>query len=293
MLIKRKLYSYLEERDFGEVKRANKAAKRAQLIKEGTRRRILPTEDGTLKFVEIGDSVDVKLKRARRRAKEVDIEDPLSNLTAGRSKADRLNNLSHESQVKLFDKRREALGRTGDGVSARHKNYRVRRGYEKFDNNFDVLANKGSKTERLARLSEKNQIRYHRNNAYRGQDMIKWGESTGNITNAQINITPKSEIPPVSSVTPTAPKTPTSIPKHSTPLPDLQKPEIHKGPKVQKPTVSITPNKVKKSSVFNGSFNPMKWSKNAKIVGGITAGTAVLGTGAYLAKKHYDKKKFV
>ena len=37
----------------------------------------------------------------------------------------------------------------------------------------------------------------------------------------------------------------------------------------------------------------MKWSKNAKIVGGITAGTAVLGTGAYLAKKHYDKKKFV
>ena len=80
--------------------------------------------------------------------------------------------------------------------------------------------------------------------------MIKWGESTGNITNAQINITPKSEIPPVSSVTPTAPKTPTSIPKHSTPLPDLQKPEIHKGPKVQKPTVSITPNKVKKKFSF-------------------------------------------
>ena len=31
--------------------------------------------------------------------------------------------------------------------------------------------------------------------------------------------------------------------------------------------------------------------KNAKIGAGIVAGTAVLGTGAYLAKKHHDKKK--
>ena len=40
----------------------------------------------------------------------------------------------------------------------------------------------------------------------------------------------------------------------------------------------------------------MKWSRNAKIgtsIGtGLTlAGTVAVGTGAYLAKKHYDKKK--
>lgn len=32
-------------------------------------------------------------------------------------------------------------------------------------------------------------------------------------------------------------------------------------------------------------------AKNAKIGAGIAAGTVVLGTGAYLAKKHHDKKK--
>ena len=33
------------------------------------------------------------------------------------------------------------------------------------------------------------------------------------------------------------------------------------------------------------------FAKNAKIGAGIAAGTAVVGTSAYLAKKHYDKKK--
>ena len=47
--------------------------------------------------------------------------------------------------------------------------------------------------------------------------------------------------------------------------------------------------KVKKGSVFNGSFNPMKWSKNAKIGGGIALGATALGTGAYLYNK--SKKK--
>ena len=45
------------------------------------------------------------------------------------------------------------------------------------------------------------------------------------------------------------------------------------------------------SSMFNGSLNPMKWSKNAKIGGGIAAGTAVLGTGAYLYNKSKKKDK--
>lgn len=47
--------------------------------------------------------------------------------------------------------------------------------------------------------------------------------------------------------------------------------------------------KIGKGSLFNGSFNPMKWSKGAKIGGGITAGAALVGTGMYLHKK--NKKK--
>ena len=48
--------------------------------------------------------------------------------------------------------------------------------------------------------------------------------------------------------------------------------------------------KIGKGSLFNGSFNPMKWSKEAKIGGGIAAGTALIGTGMYLHKKNKKKK---
>ena len=102
--LKRKIFSKFEdsERLFGEVKRANKAAKRAELIEAGTRKGIVPDADGTLKSVGIGnDSVDRKIERRRRRMRRDAELDPL---TAGRSKADRLKNLSYESKAKIFDK---------------------------------------------------------------------------------------------------------------------------------------------------------------------------------------------
>ena len=55
------------------------------------------------------------------------------------------------------------------------------------------------------------------------------------------------------------------------------------------PQISNSKPNVSSGSVFNKSFNPMKWSKGAKIGAGIAAGAAALGTGAYLYNKNKNK----
>lgn len=76
--------------------------------------------------------------------------------------------------------------------------------------------------------------------------------------------------------------TPTTTTKPQSPTPTPQ----------SKPLSTTTPTapKSKPVTVNKKNINPTKWSKNAKIGAGITAGAALIGTGAYLAKKHYDKK---
>lgn len=292
MIIKRKLYSSLEEKVFGEVKRVNKAAKRAEMIEKSGR-----------KIKETGD-IDRMVKSGRKRNLRWQENDLL---VPGRSKVDRLNNLSYESKNKIFDKRREALGRTGDGFNARYStkhNLPNRPGTK----TGDILANKGTKAERLARLSEKNQIRYHRNNANRGQEMIKLGESTSKVempktntapittTNTTTKITSTNTTPITTTNTTkitstnTAPKTTTTSTSFSS---NKATDTVRRAQSTTTSPISqqtkITPKN--SGSIFNNSLNPMKWSKNAKIGAGIAAGTVVLGTGAYFAKKHHDKKK--
>ena len=58
---------------------------------------------------------------------------------------------------------------------------------------------------------------------------------------------------------------------------------------LRKPQTKITPKNG--GSIFNNSFNPMKWSKGAKIGGGIALGVTALGTGAYLYNKNKKKKE--
>lgn len=81
----------------------------------------------------------------------------------------------------------------------------------------------------------------------------------------------------------------TSIPNTSTSSPTVSttaKSITIKSKSAPKPKVNIG-----KSLLFNGSFNPMKWSKEAKIGGGIAAGTALIGTGMYLHKKNKKNKE--
>lgn len=87
----------------------------------------------------------------------------------------------------------------------------------------------------------------------------------------------------------TTPNTPTTnIPNTSTPtptnIPTTAKPATPKS--APKPKANIG-----KGSIFNGSFNPMKWSKGAKIGGGIAAGAALIGTGVYLHNKNKKNKE--
>lgn len=80
--------------------------------------------------------------------------------------------------------------------------------------------------------------------------------------------------------TPTTNSTATNIPNTpTTSIPNTPTPKSEPKPKA----------KIGKGSLFNGSFNPMKWSTGAKIGGGIAAGTALIGTGVYLHNK--NKKK--
>ena len=88
--------------------------------------------------------------------------------------------------------------------------------------------------------------------------------------------------------TPKTSPTATNIPNTLTPSPTTV-------PTTAKPvtTKSAPKSKVKigKGSLFNGSFNPMKWSKGAKIGGGIAAGTALIGTGMYPHSKNKKNKE--
>lgn len=282
MLIKRKLYSYLEERDFGEVKRANKAAKRAEMIELSAR-----------KAKDSGD-IDRMVRSGRRRNLRNQSFDPDFNLSANRSKGDRLSNISLKRRNAYFDKRREVLGRIGDGETARFRtkhNYSGRPGTE----TGDVLANKGSKAERIARLSERNQIRYHNNNYNRGQERIKFGESTPKVemqktntapitTNTTPKITPTNTAPKITHKTTT---TSTSFSPNKVITDTVTRAQPPTTPSISQ--TKITPKNGR--SIFNNSLNPMKWSKGAKIGAGVAAGTALIGTGVYLYNKNKKKKE--
>jgi hypothetical protein len=58
-----------------------------------------------------------------------------------------------------------------------------------------------------------------------------------------------------------------------------------------KKVIDETVKTVEKSGKKLWKINPAKWSKNAKIAGGVAAGATLAAAGAYTAKKLHDKKK--
>ena len=140
----------------------------------------------------------------------------------------------------------------------------------------DILANKGTKNERIARLSEKNQIRYHNNNYYRGEEKIKFGEGVSN---------------------PKPTPTPSPSPVNSTPITTSTRPSNIAPTSLKKGNSGVNSGNVKVSTRSNTKSiplgfdkpkaNSMKWSKT-QIGSAAIGGAAVLGAGLYLANR---KKK--
>jgi hypothetical protein len=231
---------------------------------------------------------------ARKKA-VADAERRASEFTKANPKHPWANNLKEwetESARKKISEnyRRGHYGSTHDArIDAMEKQgerIRKKRARKKNKDVGDILANKGTKNERIARLSEKNQIRYHNNNYYRGEEKIKLGESVSNPKPA-----PTSSPNPVKSTPITTSTSTTTSTRPSNTAPTSLK-NGNSGVNSGNVKVSTRSNTKSIPLGFNKpKANSMKWSK-AQIGGAAIGGAAVLGTGLYLAnrKKKRDKQ---
>lgn len=232
MIVKRKLYSQVEERVFGEVKRANKAAKRAELLKD-------PIPRETIDSIKNDLSSDLKRKNS-----SIDLTNKLRELTKKGKK---------KSKIQLSP---EELSEAARVKAARHNqrgsidSLKMITADNKSKINYDVLARNSNPENRRLEL-----------------DHYKRGKRLKEIL----------DIP-----------SPSSTKSSAESVIDEGKSKVVEGlsKSEAKQLRADRLSKVEKLKAIKA-----RKVRNAKIGAGIVAGTAVLGTGAYLAKKHNDKKK--
>lgn len=256
MIIKRKLYSsYIEERDF--------AKKDYQLMRGG-----VDIADDIFRS-QVKSERDAAAKRAwgkrlERKAKTEDFirSHPDTNASAVRD-AERL---SSNSKIRKFLKR-EASDIRKDSVEDFNNRIKQKQTTRAANRGKADLYSPQQGNTKSARLERINRLR-----SANGKEVLTTPNSISEaITKQQQLRAPKS----TSVLTNEVLTIPNNIQASTTTL--------------QKPQTKITPKNG--GSIFNNSFNPMKWSKGAKIGGGIALGMTALGTGAYLYNKNKKKKE--
>lgn len=164
MIIKRKLYSFLEERSFGRVKRANKAAKRAELLKNS-----IPRE--TIDSIKNDLSSNLEQKNSN-----IDLDNELRKLTKKGKK---------KSKIQLSPKELNDAARVN---AARHNQ---RGGFDSLkmitaDNkskiNYDVLAENSNPEIRRIKLDN-----YKRNKIFDEVFDISGSSSTKSSADSVVN----------------------------------------------------------------------------------------------------------
>ena len=219
MIVKRKLYSSLEEKSFGEVKRANKAAKRAELIKKG----LISSEDTKNIKSEIeGTAGNAKIRRMLDESKGKKRHPKVT-----KELLDDAARVRNARQQRDINERIIIAGSRGDSKEI----------------NFDSLRHNNTKSKNRRLLDR--------------------------------DIKVLSKIFDLSNEEP--------IKKQSEESLKIAREEAAK---------KLRTDRLAKAKELKAiKARKQKLAKNAKIGGGIAGGLAIVGTGAYLAKKHYDKKK--
>ena len=218
MIIKRKLYSQIEEeRVFGEVKRANKAAKRAAILKKGNGAVSKEEIDAMRERIE-GREFMQKLRAKHGKKRPVFSEGELRDMV-------RMENARQAARD--LDERLEIASARGGKLNFDALRYNNKRSPE-------------SKDRALTRRRLENFIKE-----------LEKGEAER------------------------------AAEKAAREAAAIEKAKAKAAAELRKKRVAVA-SKLRSKKAF---------AKNAKIGAGIAAGTAVVGTSAYLAKKHYDKKK--
>ena len=232
MIVKRKLYSSLEEKNFGEVKRANKAAKRAKLLKD-------PISRETIDSIKNDLSSDLEWKNSN-----IDLDNELRKLTGEGKKKSKIHlspeELSKAAKVKAARHNQRGSIDSLEMITANNKS----------KINYDVLAENSNPEIRRMKLDH-----YKRDKRFNKIFDISSPSSTESSAESVIK-EGKSKV-----------------------AEGLSKSEVEQ---LRADRLA----KVKRLKAIKA-----RKVRNAKIGAGIAAGTVAVGTGAYLAKKHYDKKK--
>ena len=256
MIVKRKLYSsYIEERDF--------AKKDYQLMRGG----VDYADDAFRAQVKSErDALAARINKLRRRNKARTEDFIRSHPDANASAVREASQLGSNSKLRSILKRdaneirRDSIEDFNNRIKQKQTTREANRG--KADLYSPQQGNtKSAHLERINKLRSAN-----------GKEVLTTPNSISEaITKQQQLRAPKS----TSVLTNEVLTIPNNIQASTTTL--------------QKPQTKITPKNG--GSIFNNSFNPMKWSKGAKIGGGIALGMTALGTGAYLYNKSKKKKK--
>lgn len=235
MIVKRKLYSQVEEeREFGEVKRANRAAKRAELLKDPIPRETI-------------DSIKNDLSsNLERKNSSIDLTNKLRELTKKGKK---------KSKIQLSP---EELSEAARVNAARHNqrgsidSLKMTAADNKSKINYDVLARNSNPENRRIEL-----------------DHYKRGKRLKELLN-------------ISS--------PSSTKSSAESVIDEGKSKVAEGLSKSE-AKQLRADRLAKVEKLKAIKAKKVRAKNAKIGAGIAAGTAVLGTGAYLYNKNKKKKK--
>lgn len=216
MIIKRKLYSFIgEERIFGEVKRANKAAKKAAHKKAGTGITVSQDEINEMRERIEGSNLSKRLDELKGRKRPV----------------------YTDAEIKEIAKTKKAK-EAGRSISDK---FEIMNG-KKQKLNFDELSRNGNREVREAKLRS-----YKRR-----RDLV-------------------TELEKI---------------ERSGAEREAKRAAEKKAEELAKNAAKLRASRVKKASELRAK---KAFAKNAKIGAGIVAGSAALGTGAYLYKKSKNK----